>query len=101
MDIAILADQDACTGFQLAGVSHTMVYDETKAKEQIAKLHDAKIIVLTEPVGASLRSLELMEKITAVTIEIPSKSGSTGAALEQLGKLFESAIGVKLKGDHE
>lgn len=97
MDIAILGDADAVVGFKLAGVMHGEVFDEAKAGEIMEKYKEAKILVATENVAQYLREKKLNEKIQGVLIEIPDKTGSKGYAIQEISKLFESAVGVQLK----
>jgi len=97
MDIAVIGDEDTVLGFKLAGVKNASVYDEKSAKETVARYADAKILLVTEKVAAHLG--ELLEKAHGAVTEIPDKGGSTGAALKNVNRLLEEAIGVKLKGE--
>lgn len=96
MDIITIADKDTVVGFKLAGVDG-VVFDEHTIAETLEEHKDARILILTERVASHLREHGLMERVTATIAEIPDKHGSTGAILENLSKLFEEAIGVKLK----
>lgn len=98
-DIAIIADQDTLLGFELVGIKNSTIFDEKTIKEELKKYHNTKILILTEKVASYLREHKLLENIKATIAEIPDKSGSTGKALEEISKLFESAVGVKLKGE--
>ncbi|MDD9953477.1 MAG: hypothetical protein OXR66_04010 [Candidatus Woesearchaeota archaeon] len=97
MDIAIIADEDTVLGFKLAGVKNATVYKEDNAKEAVNEYKNAKIVIVTEKVAAKLKEQELLDNMHGVVAEIPDKSGSTGAALENISTMLEEAIGVKLK----
>jgi len=97
MDVITLADEDTVLGFNLAGVKHSIVFDQEKAKEQIAKCNSAKILIVTESIAKYLNDNNLRSHIKPVIVEVPDKSGSSGHALKEISKMFETAIGVKLK----
>lgn len=98
MDIVCIGDEDTVIGFKMAGVKDALVFDEQTIKEDLENFKEAKVIILTETVAEHLRSSDLMDKISASVAEVPDKSGSKNTALKNLSKLFEEAIGVKLKG---
>lgn len=99
IDIAVIADEDTLLGFQLAGVKHGKIFTPETVKESLKKFASAKILILTEHVAEHLREEGLMEDVACVIAEIPDKSGSTGTALKNIGRLLEEAIGVRLKGE--
>ena len=92
MDIMVLGDKDTVLGFKLAGIPGA-VYEESK--ELVKEVYDAKILIVTESIAQKLREKNL--ELDAVLAEIPDKTGSKGLALKNISRLFESAIGVKLK----
>lgn len=97
-DIAIIADADTLLGFELVGVKDGIVFDEEKIKEDLRSVQDAKILIVTEKVATIIREKDL--NVVPTLAEIPDKSGSSGHALEEISKLFESAIGVALKEEN-
>lgn len=97
MDIAIIGDEDAVLGFKLAGVISGEVFDEAKAAEIVERYKDARILIATEDVARFLREKKLDKIIKGVLIEVPDKKGSKGYAIQEISKLFESAVGVQLK----
>lgn len=98
MDISIIADKDTLLGFELVGVKNGIVFNEGSLKEDLKKVKDSKILIVTEKVAEALRKQDL--KVQPTLAEIPDKSGSTGHALKEISKLFESAIGVALKEEN-
>ena len=97
MEIVAIGDQDTLLGFRLAGVTTGFVFSEEKSGEIVDACKDAALVIVTEAVAQYLRSQELVEKLTGVLVEIPDSKGSSGSALEEIGRLYEEAIGVKLK----
>lgn len=97
IEIATIADEDTVIGFKIAGVKDGIVFNKDTIEEDIKNFKDAKVLILTEKVADYLREKDLMKKINATIAEIPDKGGSTGAALENISRMFEEAIGVKLK----
>lgn len=98
-DIATIADEDTILGFKLAGVSQGAVFDERTVAESVARFKDVKVLIVTEQVAEHLRANDLLEGVTATLAEIPGKQGSTGAALKNIGRLLQEAIGVQLKDE--
>lgn len=96
MDLMTIGDEDAVLGFQLAGVPG-IVFTEDTIKESLKTASQAKILILTEAVASYLRDNDLTPK-GIVIAEIPSKDGSSGAAMKNISRLLEEAIGVQLKG---
>ena len=97
MEIAIIADKDAIIGFKLAGVKNSAVFDEKTIRQDIDKFKDTKILILTENAAKFVRENNIDKAFDGVIVEIPDKKGSTGHALQEISRLFEQAIGVKLK----
>ena len=97
MEIATIADEDTVLGFKLAGVKEGVIFNPETIKNDIEKYKNYKIIILTEKVAQYLRDNDLIKMIKATIAEVPDKEGSTGAALQNISKMFEEAIGVKLK----
>ena len=97
-DVGIIADKDTILGFKLVGVQKSIVYDENSLRENINELNNVKILVVTEDVASVIKSKNY--KVKPIMIEIPNKKGSTGHALSEISKLFESAIGVALKEEN-
>lgn len=97
MEIAVIGDIDTVLGFKLARVRDAFIFDESTVEEIIEKTKDFKILVVTETAGAFIRSKKLDSKTHAVLVEVPDKHGSQGHALKNISRLFEDAIGVKLK----
>lgn len=95
MKIAVIGDEDTIMGFKLAGITDSAVFSESGIKESLERFEDHDLIIMTEDVATYLRDNRIKTKVVAV--EVPDKTGSKGFALEQISKLFESAIGVKLK----
>lgn len=98
MDISIIADKDTLLGFELVGVKNGIVFNEENLREDLKKVKDSKILIVTEKVAEALRRQDL--NVQPTLAEIPDKSGSTGHALKEISKLFESAIGVALKEEN-
>lgn len=97
MDISIIADKDTIIGFRLAGITDASEFNPDNIKSTLEKHSESKIIIMTEKVVEYLREKDLMKKVKSTIAEIPDKSGSTGHALKEISRLFESAIGVALK----
>ena len=97
MEIAIIADRDTMIGFKLAGISDSIEFAEENFKNDLETFKSAKILVVTEEVGEYMKSCGF--RFEGYVVEIPNKRGSTGHAHKEMSKLFEAAIGVKLKGD--
>ena len=97
MDIAIIADKDTIIGFKLAGVRNSTIFNEKTIKEDVEKFKDAHILILTENIAKTVRENKLEKLIEGVIVEVPDKKGSTGLAINEISRLFEEAIGVKLK----
>lgn len=98
IDIATIADEDTLLGFRLAGVKHGDVFDPERVAESLERYKGAKLLIITEKVAEHLRANGLMERVGSVIAEIPDKGGSSGAALRNISRLLETAIGIKLKG---
>ena len=99
MEIAIIGDKDAVIGFKLAGIKDSAVFDENTIEDDIKKFSEAKILILTENVAKIVRDKNLDKYFQGVIVDVPNKSGSTGEALKEILRLFEQAIGVKLKAN--
>lgn len=98
MTIALIGDEEAVLGFKLAGLKNAVVFQESSLKETLENILNVKILVVTEDIAMHIKKQEwFMEKFKGVLIEIPTKAGSTGSAMKEISKLFENAIGVKLK----
>ena len=97
MEISIIADNDAIIGFKLAGIKNSAVFNESTIKEDIIRFKESKILILTENVAKFVREQKLDKSFEGVIVEIPDKQGSSGLALQEISRLFEQAIGVKLK----
>ena len=98
MSIAIIGDDEAVLGFRLAGLTKAYVYDEKMLKEMLESCIDSKILIVTEDVAENVKSEEWFTgKFKGVIVEIPTKKGSTGSAMREISRLFENAIGVKIK----
>ncbi len=98
MAIALIGDEEAVLGFKLAGLTNAAIFHENKLKETLEKYLDAKILIVTEDAATHVKKQEwFTEKFKGVLIEIPTKAGSTGSAMREISKLFENAIGVKIK----
>tara|TARA_Y100000310_G_scaffold314606_1_gene364138 strand:+ start:2593 stop:2892 length:300 start_codon:yes stop_codon:yes gene_type:complete len=97
MEIAIIGDKDAILGFKLAGIKDNAEFNEETIQEDISRFKEAKIIILTEDVAKYVRERKLDKNYQGVIVEVPNKKGSTGEALKEISRLFEQAIGVKLK----
>jgi|TARA_B100001971_G_C18239768_1_gene569943 V/A-type H+-transporting ATPase subunit F len=95
MEIGILADQDTLMGFRVAGVTRSALYNPETLKEDLKQLDDVAILLVTEKVAVEIRKLDVT--ITPVLVDVPDKDGSTGNALLEIARLYEEAIGVKLK----
>ncbi len=95
MTIAILGDEDTVLGFRLAGVDKALVFDKTKAKEQVEEIASFSLLIVTEEIGMELQSLGIVPE--PVIIKIPDKTGSRAQALKEISYLFESAIGISLQ----
>ena len=75
-----------------------VVLQESSLKETLENFLNVKILVVTEDIAMHIKKQDwFMEKFKGVLIEIPTKAGSTGSAMKEISKLFEDAIGVKLK----
>jgi vacuolar-type H+-ATPase subunit F/Vma7 len=98
MTIAIIGDEEAVLGFKLAGLKNAVVFQEDKLNETLENFINVKILVVTEDIAIHIKKQAwFLEKFKGVLIEIPTKAGSTGSAMKEISKLFENAIGVKLK----
>lgn len=97
-DVAIIADKDTILGFKLVGVQKNIVFNEDTLKDDLNTLSDVKILVTTEDVAQVIKIKGF--KVKPIMIEIPNKKGSTGHALSEISKLFETAIGVALKEEN-
>ena len=98
MTIALIGDEEAMLGFKLAGLKNAVVFQEDKLKETLENFLSVKILIVTENIATHIKKQDwFMEKFKGVLIEIPTKAGSTGSAMKEISKLFENAIGVKLK----
>ena len=98
MSIALIGDDEAVLGFRLAGLTNTSVYDEDNIKSVLEKYMDSKILILTEDIAEHIKKEEwFINKFIGVIVEIPTKKGSTGSAMREISRLFENAIGVKIK----
>lgn len=97
-DIAIIADMDTILGFKLVGIKTGIKFNESTLKEDLLKISNSKILVVTEDVATIIKSKNY--KVVPIMVEIPSKKGSTGHALSEISKLFEAAIGVALKEEN-
>ncbi len=98
MTIALIGDDEAVLGFKLAGLTNAALFQENKLKETLENCLDAKILIVTDDVVMHVKKQEwFMDKFKGVLIEIPTKAGSTGSAMKEISRLFENAIGVKIK----
>lgn len=99
MSITLIGDDEAVLGFRLAGLTNTSVYDKSSIKDVLERYMDSKILILTEDVAERIKEEEkwFIEKFIGVIIEIPTKKGSNGNAMKEISRLFENAIGVKIK----
>lgn len=95
--IVVIGDHDLLLGLKLAGISKSFLFEEDKIEEIIDKVKEEKLIIVTEDVAGIIRTKNLDRKLSGVLIDIPNKEGSQGYALKQISKLFEEAIGIKVK----
>ncbi|MGM5485059.1 MAG: V-type ATP synthase subunit F [Nanobdellota archaeon] len=91
MDVSIIADEDTLLAFELAGVKNGIVFDKNRIDEDLKKVEDSKILIVTEEVSKYVGDVKPSLAV------IPDKSGNKGLAMERLSKIFKSTIGVALK----
>lgn len=97
MEIAVIGDKDTVLGFKLARVKDSFIFEESTIMDILDKTKESKILVVTESVGKYIRENRLEKNIGSVLVEVPDKHGSQGHAMKNISRLFEDAIGVKLK----
>jgi V/A-type H+-transporting ATPase subunit F len=99
--IAVVADRDTATGFELGGIKEAYaVEDLEEAKKFIKDLANrgVSIIITTEKIGDGIR--EFIDKITKnktlpVIVEIPDKTGPIERAADPIKELVKKAIGIE------
>ncbi|MFQ6050296.1 MAG: V-type ATP synthase subunit F [Candidatus Hydrothermarchaeota archaeon] len=107
MEIAVIGDTDTVTGFRLAGIKET--YDGQKPEEiektlrNLMKREDICIIIITERVAESVRSVidELEDKKISpipIIVEIPDKKGPIEREISPIRELIRKAVGVDITG---
>jgi vacuolar-type H+-ATPase subunit F/Vma7 len=96
-EIATIADEDTVLGFKLAGVKEGAIFNPETIKEDLDRYKDVKILILTEKAAQYIREKGMMKDVRAAIAEVPDKGGSTGAALQNISRMFKEATGVKLK----
>lgn len=100
--VAVMADQDTVTGFQLGGVKkgypvQNMKEAEKTIKELVKK--DFSIIIITEKIADGIR--ETIDNFTKAStlpmiIEIPDKTGSIKRESDPMSELIKRVIGVEM-----
>ncbi|HMK53758.1 MAG TPA: V-type ATP synthase subunit F [Methanobacteriaceae archaeon] len=100
--IAIMADADTVTGFQLGGVKDGFPVanmDEAQETLDILVKENFSIIITTENIGDELReTIDGLASKSALPmiIEIPDKSGSIERESDPIRELIKRVIGVEM-----
>lgn len=98
--IAVMGDYDSIYGFATLGLSIVPVTNVEEGKEKLHQLAGGRygIIYITEALAADLQH-EIEKYQAAVTpaiILIPGVQGNTGAAVENVKKTVEQAVGADI-----
>lgn len=95
--IAILGNHDAVLGFKGLGMDAVGLSEEKHEEEakNILENPDYAIVFITEDWGERLEKLldEYRERALPAIVSVPSPQGTTGAALKNLKKIVEQAVG--------
>tara|TARA_Y100000031_G_C7983570_1_gene275853 strand:+ start:265 stop:552 length:288 start_codon:yes stop_codon:yes gene_type:complete len=91
--ICVLGDEDTCIGFKLAGVDTAVVVEDEITEQMIETVNSAQLVITTEDVEKKLQEQHKKEKITALTIILPTQEEGE----DPIAKILEEAIGIKLK----
>jgi len=97
MEIAVLGDMELVLGMKLAGAKKCLQYSSEKIAGQIEELMGFPIVVMTEGIALELKEKKLLKELKGVVVRVPDKTGSKGLAMEEISKLFEDALGLKLE----
>jgi len=95
--IAILGNHDAILGFKGLGIdafglSEEKFEDETRS---VMEKSDYAIVFITEDWAQKLEKIldEYKERALPAIVSVPSPKGTTGAAMKNLKKIVEQAVG--------
>ena len=95
--IAILGNHDAILGFKGLGVDAFGLSDEKAEEEarQILEKPNYAIIFITEDWAQKLEKTldEYRSRALPAIVSVPSPKGTTGAAMKNLKKIVEQAVG--------
>lgn len=99
-DIAMIGDKDSVLLGRAAGLDVYFETDGTAAGKLIDRLarEDTKVIFITEPVFEAAKETvgKYVSRAFPAIIPIPSGSGPTGAAMENIRANVEKAIGASI-----
>lgn len=99
--IAVIGDEETCTGFRLAGVKMVFALsgaDAEKLLEEIVESQSVGVVIINERIVPELdwRLRKKMERIAKpVIIAVPDKGGPS-AQVESLKSMIAKALGFEL-----
>ena len=99
--IAVIGDEETCTGFRLAGVKTVFALKGTDASKKLEEIVDAGlagVVIINEKIVPELdwRLRKKMERIAKpVIIAVPDKGGPS-AEVESLKSMIAKALGFEL-----
>lgn len=92
---------DTIVGMRLAGISGTLVHEESEVREALnkaIKMEDTAIILITDKLVKLCSDLVYKLKLTChrpLIVEIPDRHGS-GRAKDSITRYVRDAIGLKI-----
>jgi len=95
--IAILGNHDAIMGFKGLGVDSFGLIEENAEKQtkEVLEKGDYAVVFITEDWAKKLEKFldQYYSRALPAIVSVPSPSGTTGAALKNLKKIVEQAVG--------
>jgi len=106
MEIALIGDRQAASGFKLAGVKQTFLIDELKTRdvrEALRSLFNGNIgiILITEKAATEIRSAldevsRFRKGIMPIILEIPDSGGPLVGKTDPMRGLIKRTVGFEI-----
>ena len=93
--IGVLGDFEMVVGFSMAGVRDCLETDEKNLKENLEKIKDNEIIIISERLYQKIEC-EDFEEFKNIFIPVPDKHGSVG--LDMVKGMIKEIIGRETEG---
>ena len=101
MEFAVIGDEDAATGFRLAGIKRTYSADQAPALlRELLKDETIGVLIMTEKFAEENRALieehRISNRIVPIVVEVPGISGPLERKRDPVQELIKRAIGTDI-----